>query len=104
MFEEQWALSVLDRVLARLRSEHAGKGHEAQFDCLKPFLTWDQDGGAYHQASVELGMSEAAVKTAVHRMRRRYAGLLREEIEATVADPGEVDDEIRCLLAAIAGR
>jgi RNA polymerase sigma factor (sigma-70 family) len=101
LFEEQWALAVLERVLARLRKEHVQKRQEPQFDRLKPFLTGDQDRSAYHQSAIELNTSEGAVKTAVHRLRRRYAELLRLEIAATVADPGDVKDEIRSLLAAI---
>jgi RNA polymerase sigma-70 factor (ECF subfamily) len=101
LFEQQWALAVLEHVLARLRLEHARKGHEAQFDRLKPFLTGDQDTGAYHQSAIDLNTSEAAVRTAVHRLRRHYAELLRQEIAATLADPGEVDGEIHSLLAAL---
>ncbi len=103
-FEEQWALAVLDRVLGRLRAEYVVKGHKDQFERLKPFLTGEQETGAYHRSALDLNTSEAAVKTAVHRLRRRYAELLREEIESTVADPAEVDDEIRSLLAALGPR
>jgi DNA-directed RNA polymerase specialized sigma24 family protein len=101
LFEKQWALAVLEHVLERLRVEHARKGQEAQFDRLKPFLTGDQDTGEYHQSAIDLNTSDAAVRTAVHRLRRRYAELLREEIAATVADAGEVEGEIRSLLAAL---
>ena len=101
LFEQQWALAVLERVLERLRMENAQKGKESQFDCLKPFLTGDQGTGAYQQAAADLNSSEPAVRTAVHRLRRRYAELLRQEIAATVADPAEVDGEIRSLLAAL---
>jgi len=101
LFERQWAMALLDRVLERLREEHARRGQAVQFDLLKVFLTGDQDRGSYHEVAAKLDMSDAAVRTAVHRLRRRYTELLREEIAATVADPEEVDAEIRFLLAAL---
>ncbi len=101
LFARQWAEALLDRVLGRQREEYTRKGQTAQFDLLKVFLTGDQDRGSYQKVSAELDMSDAAVRTAVHRLRRRYAELLREEIAATVVDPNEVDDEIRFLLASL---
>ena len=101
LFERQWALAALDHVLARLREEYARKGQSAQFDLLRVFLTGDQDRGSYDEVARTLALSAAAVKTAVHRLRRRYAELIREEVAATVAGPDEVDDEIRFLLAAL---
>ena len=88
-------------MLVRLREEFARKGQSAQFDRLRVFLTGDQDRGSYDEAARALALSAAAVRTAVHRLRRRYTEVIREEIAATVADPGEVDDEIRFLLAAL---
>jgi RNA polymerase sigma-70 factor (ECF subfamily) len=101
LFERQWAMALLDRVLGRQHEEHAARGQAAQFNLLKVFLTGDQDRGSYHQLAENLGMSDAAVRTAVHRLRRRYSKLLREEIAATVTDPAEVDAEIRFLIAAL---
>ena len=101
LFEREWAYALLDRVLGRLRAEYAGKGQSAYFDRWKPYLYGDQDRGAYRATAVELEMSDAAVKTAVYRFRQRYAGLLREEIGATVTKPEEIDEEIRSLLAAM---
>ena len=101
LFEKQWAYALLDRVLGRLRAEYAGKGQSAEFDRWKPFLSGDQERGAYHQNAVELDMSDAAVKTAVYRLRQRYAELVREEIAATVVKPEEVEAEIRYLLDAL---
>jgi RNA polymerase sigma-70 factor (ECF subfamily) len=101
LFERQWALTLLDSVLIRLREEHTGRGQEAQFDRLKVFLTGDQDRGSYEQTAAGLNVSCAAVKTAVHRLRARYAQLTREEVAATVAHPDEVEAEIRFLLAAL---
>jgi len=101
LFARQWAMALLDRVLSRQREEYVRHGHGSQFDLLKVFLTGDQDRGAHHRIAGQLGMSEGAVRTAVHRLRRRYSELLREEIGATVADAGEVDDEIRFLLSSL---
>ena len=89
------------RLIPRQRAEFDRRGQAAQFDRLKVFLTGDSARGSHQHAATELDMSEAAVRTAVHRLRRRYAELVREEIAATVLDPGEVDDEIRFLLAAL---
>ena len=101
LYERQWAMALLDRVLGRQREEHARRGKAAQFDLLKMFLAGDQDGDSTHKLTAKLDMSYAAIRTAVHRLRRRYAELLREEIAATVADPEEVDGELRFLLAAL---
>ena len=97
-FERQWALTVLDQVLTRLRREFAGKA--ALFEALKPFLTGDGKGDSQAAISARCGMSEGALKVAVHRLRRRYRELLRDEIAQTVASPDEVDEEIRALFAA----
>ncbi|MGO4885811.1 MAG: RNA polymerase sigma factor [Bryobacteraceae bacterium] len=101
LFAREWAMALLDRVLAGQRAEYVRRGQAGQFDSLKVFLTGDQSRGSYHEAAVQLDISDAAVRTAVHRLRRQYAELLREEIAATVADAGEVEDEIRFLLAAL---
>jgi DNA-directed RNA polymerase specialized sigma24 family protein len=101
VFERQWAMALLDRVLRRQHDEYARRGKAAQFDLLKAFLTGDQDRGAYHDVAAKLDMSDTALRTAVHRLRGRYAELLREEIAATIVDPAEVEGEIRFLLAAL---
>jgi RNA polymerase sigma-70 factor (ECF subfamily) len=99
-FERQWALTVLDRTLRKLGSEHERGGKGALFARLKGTLTGEQSG-SYAQLAAELQMTEGAVKVAVHRLRRRFGELLREEIAETVADPGDVDDEIRYLFAVL---
>lgn len=101
LFERQWAMALLDRVLTRQREEFDRRGRALQFDLLKVFLTDDPDRGLHPRLAADLDMSAAAVRTAVHRLRRRYTELVREEIAATVLDPTEVDDEIRFLLAAL---
>ncbi len=96
LLDRQWALALLDQVLARLAAEADAK----QFAVLKPFLTAGKDVTHYADVAVKLGMTEGAVKVAVHRLRQRYRKLLREEIAHTVASPAGVDDEIRHLFAA----
>lgn len=102
IFERQWALTTLKRTLERLRAEYERAGRGMVLRRLEGFLTGDADVAPYVEVSRELGMSEGAVKVAVHRLRKRYGRLLREEIGQTVADPAEVDDEIRALFAALA--
>src|SRR5687767_14609044 len=86
LFEQQWALLLLDRILQRLADEFAAKGKPQQWVVLREFLTAGMDHRPYADAAAELGMSEAAVRMAVHRLRKRYRQLLRDEIAQTVAD------------------
>jgi RNA polymerase sigma-70 factor (ECF subfamily) len=101
-YERQWALLVLDRARERLAAElvRAGKGRE--LEALRPFLTAGDEGLPYATIGEALGRSEGAVKVAVHRLRRRYGELLREEVAGTLADPREVADELAALMAALA--
>jgi RNA polymerase sigma factor (sigma-70 family) len=102
LFERQWALTVLEQVLRRLEAETlALDGKQAVFGRLKQFLTGGREVASYAQVAAELEMTEGAVKAAVHRLRRRYRQLLREEIAQTVAGPEEVDDEIRYLRSCL---
>jgi RNA polymerase sigma-70 factor (ECF subfamily) len=102
LFERRWALALLEQVLARLRSEYEAGGKGRLFERLKGHLTGDSDREQHGQAGAELGLSPGAVKVAVHRLRRRYRDLLREEIARTVDDPDQVEAEIRDLFAALA--
>ena len=102
IFEKQWALGLLNRVLDRLREESQGLGKVQQFDRLRSCLTGDENRIGYRELAGELGMSEGAVKVAVYRLRRRFHEALREEIARTVTDPNEVGDEIRYLLTVLA--
>jgi RNA polymerase sigma-70 factor (ECF subfamily) len=101
LYEKQWALTLLDRVLNRLGDEFAAKGKDRQFQTLKPFLTGETGPNGYEVAARALGISPAAAKVAAHRARRRYREILRAEIAETVAEPQEADDEIRDLRAAL---
>jgi len=100
-FDHQWAIVLLDRVLARLAQEHESQGKRAQFDALRPFLVGDTDGGGYRAAAERLGTSEGALKVAIHRMRRRFKTALLDEIAETVSSPDEVDAELRHLFASL---
>jgi RNA polymerase sigma-70 factor (ECF subfamily) len=101
IFERQWALTVLERALERLRRDSAELGSETQFETLKGYLTGEASRAPYSEVAAELGMSEGAVRTAVHRLRKRFGKMLRAEIADTVADPAHAADEIRHLLSVI---
>jgi RNA polymerase sigma factor (sigma-70 family) len=101
LFERQWALAVLDRVLGLLRAEFAAAGKEPLFDTLKALLTAGRKEASYAAAAETLGMTEGAIRVAAHRLRRRYRGLLRAEVAQTVAEPDEIDDEIRRLFETL---
>jgi RNA polymerase sigma-70 factor (ECF subfamily) len=100
VFERRWALTVLDQVLARLHDDYAGRGQGQVFAALEPLLVGTSQT-THAQVAAGLGMTEAAVKAAAHRLRRRYRELLREEIAQTVGDPALVDDEIHQLLGSL---
>jgi RNA polymerase sigma-70 factor (ECF subfamily) len=101
LFERRWALTLLDHVLAQLRQEFEASGKESLFDQLKIFLMGAPDKVPHAQLADELNMTAGALKVAVHRLRRRYRELLRQEIARTVAEPAEVEDEIRALFTAL---
>jgi RNA polymerase sigma-70 factor (ECF subfamily) len=103
IYERRWALTLLDQVLHRLRDEYVRDGKENLFEQLKSTLTEASRSVRYADIAAGLGTSEGAVKVAVHRLRQRYREVLRAEIADTVASPGEVEDEIRNLFAALAG-
>ena len=101
LFERRWALAVLDHVLARLGEEHAAAGKQTLFEHLKPYLAAGRADLKYGELAGEPQMSEGAVKIAVHRLRKRYRELLRDEIGQTVSDPSEIDEEIRYLRSCL---
>jgi RNA polymerase sigma-70 factor (ECF subfamily) len=101
LYEKRWAMTLLDLVLSRLRDEFQAAGKSELFDTLKQFLAGGTAKPAYLAVAGQLGMSEGAVKVAVHRLRRRYRKLLEEEIARTIAGPESLEDELRELLAAL---
>ena len=96
IFERRWALSVLDRVVERLRNEFVQHGRPDHFERLKVFLLGRSDA-PYAALAREMDTSEGALKVAIHRLRKRYRDLFRQEIADTVADPAEVESELRFL-------
>ena len=102
LFERSWALAVLTRAMDRLKAESAASDKQRLFDCLKVYLTAEKDAVSYRDVAAKLDMTEGDVKVAVHRLRRRYRELVRDEIAQTVTNEAEVDEEIRDLFAALA--
>jgi RNA polymerase sigma factor (sigma-70 family) len=100
IFERRWALAMLDRVVERLRNEFVQHGRPEHFDRLKVFLLGQADA-PYAALAREMNTSEGALKVAIHRLRKRYRDLFRQEIADTVADPAEVESELRYLAAAL---
>lgn len=103
IFEKGWALTVLDQALARLGQELEADGKGRYFERLSPFLSREADPGEYAKIGGQWGMSAGAVGVAVHRLRQRYRESVRQEIARTVADPAQVDAEMRHLLEALQG-
>lgn len=101
-FERQWALALLDQVLARLEQEFRAAGKATLFQRLRGFLVAGTAEEGYADAAADLEMTGEAVKKAVHRLRHRYSELFREEIAHTVENPAEVEDEVRHLCALMA--
>jgi RNA polymerase sigma factor (sigma-70 family) len=101
IFERQWALTVLDRVISRLQAEFAESGKGAQFERMKPLLAGDESRIPYAELASELNTTEGALKTAIHRLRRRYREILRDEIAQTVGHADEVQEEIRYLVSVL---
>lgn len=98
LFDQQWAMTLLERAVARLRDEFIAAGKGEQFEVTKVFLTGEKP--SYAELAGRLGTTEAALKMSVSRMRHRYRELLRAEIADTVP-PEEVEEELRALIAAL---
>jgi RNA polymerase sigma-70 factor (ECF subfamily) len=100
VFARRWALTVLELVLDQLRAEFETTGRQQLFDALQGFLS-DDNPPSQAATAARLGLSEAAVKQSIYRMRQRYRELLREEIGRTVAAPDEIEDELRFLIDSL---
>ena len=103
IFQRRWARALLDRVVGNLQDEFANDGKLAQFNRLKGYLAGDGDS-RYAELGRELHLTESGIKSAIRRLRLRYRDLLRGEVANTVADPSEVDEELRFLLRAISAQ
>jgi len=100
VFERRWAITVLERASGRLQQESTELSQN-QFAQLKQYLTSGDRQVPYQETASALGISESAVKSAVHRLRKRLGQCLREEIAETVSDRSQVDEEVRHLLAVV---
>jgi RNA polymerase sigma factor (sigma-70 family) len=103
IFDRTWALTLLSRVVERLRREYDDAGRSDKFEELLALLTRDPASDSQVEIARRLGTTEGNVRVAVHRLRRRYGLLLREEIAATVGDEAQIDDEISALFSALKG-
>lgn len=101
-FEKQWALTLLEVVLQRMRAEYELEGKATMFDSLKPCLIGNREGLSYAELAAGLAMTDGAVRVAVCRLRERYRERLKEEIAHTIASPAEVDAEVRHLFRVLA--
>jgi RNA polymerase sigma-70 factor (ECF subfamily) len=101
LFERRWALSVLERVVGKLRLAFLEMGKAEHFDRLLVFLSGDGDEARYEPAAARMGISPGVLRTQVHRLRRKYRDFLRAEIAETVTTPEEINDEIRFLLETL---
>lgn len=103
LFDREWALALLGRVIARLATECERDGKTELFARAKSFLTVGAGTLSYADAAREAGLDEGTMRVAVHRLRKRYRELLREEISQTLSNPSEIEEEMRSLMAALAG-
>lgn len=99
IFERRWALTVLEEARNRLRAEYAAAGKAEFYEQIR--LCEEGRGCSYAHVAARLGTTESAIKSAVPRLRRRFQELVREDIAHTVANPSEIDAEIRYLIGVI---
>lgn len=103
VFEKRWALALFQQALTRLHEEFTVSGKDELFEQLKGFLTEDSSDRGYAGVASRLSMSPSAVAVAVHRLRKRYGELVREELAHTVTSPDEIEDEMRHLISLMSG-
>ena len=102
VYDRRWAVSLLEAALSRLRSEFEGAGRGREFEVMKPQLTAARGDIAQADIAAALGMTEGAARVAVHRLRKRFREVFREEIAQTVADERDMEDELRHLVGVLA--
>jgi DNA-directed RNA polymerase specialized sigma24 family protein len=95
IYERQWAMTLLEQALGRLRAEYEASRRQAEFELLKNSLTAERGAIPYEALAAALKLSDGAARVAVHRLRKRFRALFRATIADTVSDPAEVDDEVR---------
>lgn len=101
IFEHKWAIAILESAMKKLSDEQRSAGKQARFDLLKMHLGGDSEQVPYRELASTLGISEGAIKVAVHRLRARYGQILRDEISQTVSNPGDLDNELRAIFDAV---
>jgi RNA polymerase sigma factor (sigma-70 family) len=103
IFDARWAMTVLEEALKKLRQEYAAAGKTSTFEALRVFLDPNSSVAppSYDEVANRLKVSIGGVKTLIHRLRKRYTALLREEVGRTVSDPAEIDEEIHALCDAL---
>jgi DNA-directed RNA polymerase specialized sigma24 family protein len=101
LYQRRWASTLIEHVLKRLKNEYCATGNAFLFDSLKLLLPDEPDAPSRAEIAARLGMTDNALRQAFHRFRHRYQLLLREEIGQTVADPSEIEDELRQLIVAL---
>ena len=101
LFDLRWAATVVEHALRRLREECEAKGRRRLFDALRVYLTAERPDTSYAELATSLGVAETIIKKQLHNLRERYRWLLRDEVAHTVADPADVDAEIRYLCATL---
>ncbi len=101
LFDRAWAVTVLEHVITHLRDENNADGKAKIYEQLKQFLMAGKSDISYTEAARTLELSEGAVRVAVHRLRRRYRELLREEITQTLSDPAQAEEEMQVLFSAL---
>jgi RNA polymerase sigma-70 factor (ECF subfamily) len=104
IFDQQWALTLLDLTMSRLREEFVVAGKSGHFEILKKCLMAERGAVDYAAIAGGLGVNEGAARVAVHRLRKRFREVYREEISQTLADGGDVKEELHFLAAALARR
>jgi RNA polymerase sigma factor (sigma-70 family) len=103
LFEQRWALTLLDQAKTRLKEEYAQAGKADLYERLRVFEAGDPAAPTYSEVAAEFGLTESAVKSAAHRLRQRYGELVREEVAHTVDSPTEIDEELRHLIGVLSG-
>ncbi len=100
-FDREWALAIIERALTLIEAECTAAGQSAHFAALKPRLMPATSEAFQPDTAATLGLSEGAMKVAVHRLRRRFRAIVRAEVAQTLHDPADLDDEMRHLVAAL---
>lgn len=101
-FDQHWALTLVRRVIDELRAEQEQRGNSDLFEGLRPWLTGEPQAGDQARLATRLGLTQSAVKTALHRLRRRFGELLRREVAHTVGSADDIEEELRHLITSIA--